>query len=325
MKRSFENSNITLSVFVIILLIYSVQGASYAQEVNPTLTAFVEAPLTEATLSGSVVTLTLSGRNFTSWKSDIRDAITISGIEDVSFTECRVDRVSSSEVTIPLTFSGNIDTDATLTIALSADAVWSYNQDFTVQLPVTAVEESMAVSTEFPLTEATLNNGVVTITLSGRSFTSRERDVESAVILSGIEGVNVRTNSVDRVSDTVVTFELSFSGDFEEDAQLTITLGAKAIVGYSEAMTALIPVTSIKQTNATISLLPNPIESTMQGRKQLTINLNIAGGENVAGYQATVLYDGSTLRYVESVKGDYLADDAFFIIPPCQDTEALAR
>ena len=281
--------------------------------VKETLVASTKAPLTEATLSGSVVTLTLSGRNFTSRESTIRDAITISGIEGASFSKYSVDRVSSKKVTVPLTFSGNIDTDGTLTITLGAEAIVGYNQEFTLQFTVTAVEESVVVSTEFPLTEATLNDSVVKLTLSGRSFASRESDIKAAVTISGIEGVTISTNSVDRVSDTEVTFELSFSGDFDEDGPLTITLGAEAIAGHSEALTTQIPVTAIKQSNATISLSPNPVVSTMLGEKQLTINLNIAGGENVAGYQATVLYDVSALRYVESVKGDYLADDAFFV------------
>ena len=72
---------------------------------------------------------------------------------------------------MPLTFSGNIDADATLTLTVGADAIVGYNQAFTVQVPVTAVEESLVVTTVAPLTEATLSGSVVTLTLSGRSFT----------------------------------------------------------------------------------------------------------------------------------------------------------
>ena len=49
--------------------------------------------------------------------------------------------------------------------------------------------------------------------------------------------------------------------------------------------------------------------------EQLTVSLNIVGGENVAGYQATVVFDPTALIYFSSAKGDYLSDGAFFTAP----------
>jgi hypothetical protein len=46
-----------------------------------------------------------------------------------------------------------------------------------------------------------------------------------------------------------------------------------------------------------------------------TLPLTITAGENVAGYQATVSYDTSALRYVRSASGDYLPAGAFFVPP----------
>ena len=43
--------------------------------------------------------------------------------------------------------------------------------------------------------------------------------------------------------------------------------------------------------------------------------LNITGGESVAGYQATVQFDTTALRYVSSVNGDFLPAGAFFVQP----------
>ena len=65
---------------------------------------------------------------------------------------------------------------------------------------------------------------------------------------------------------------------------------------------------------ATVSLMPQTVASPAIG-EQLTFLLNITGGENVAGYQATVEFDTSALRYVESASGDYLPAGAFFIPP----------
>ena len=67
-------------------------------------------------------------------------------------------------------------------------------------------------------------------------------------------------------------------------------------------------------THAMVSLSPTPIASSSIGQ-QLTLSLKIADGENGAGYQATVSYDTTALRYVESANGDYLPSGAFFIPP----------
>ena len=65
---------------------------------------------------------------------------------------------------------------------------------------------------------------------------------------------------------------------------------------------------------ATVSLTPQIGTSPAIG-DQLTFSFNITDGENVAGYQATVEYDPSELRYVQSANGDYLPAGAFFIPP----------
>ena len=70
-------------------------------------------------------------------------------------------------------------------------------------------------------------------------------------------------------------------------------------------------------TTATVSVSPSPVPSPAIG-EQLTLSLNIADGENVAGYQGTVQFDTAALRYVESANGDFLPAGAFFV-PPVVD------
>ena len=67
-------------------------------------------------------------------------------------------------------------------------------------------------------------------------------------------------------------------------------------------------------TNATVSVSPASVPSPSSGM-QLTLSINIADGENVAGYQATVEFDSTALRYVESTNGDFLPAGAFFVTP----------
>ena len=66
--------------------------------------------------------------------------------------------------------------------------------------------------------------------------------------------------------------------------------------------------------DAVVSISPSPVISPTIG-EQLTLNLNIAAGEAVAGYQITVQFDPTALRYVESSNSDYLPTGAFFIPP----------
>ena len=66
--------------------------------------------------------------------------------------------------------------------------------------------------------------------------------------------------------------------------------------------------------NATVSVSPTTVPSPAIG-EHLTISLKVTEGENVAGYQATVGFDATALRYVESANGDFLPAGAFFIPP----------
>ena len=63
-----------------------------------------------------------------------------------------------------------------------------------------------------------------------------------------------------------------------------------------------------------VRISPASVASPAIGQ-QLEFTLSIAGGEAVAGYQATVQFDTTALRYVSSANGDYLPDGAFFVEP----------
>ena len=313
--------------FILVALLISFTQGSYGQ----TITASTPQPLTEANLHGSVVTLTLTGGTYEQFFFDV---VTVSGIDSVTFESWNIERVSDAEVTLELEFYGNIDADGTLTFTVEADAITDYNGNaLTATLPVTALQESLVASTEFPLTEATLAGSIVTLTLSGRVYEEYAFYIEDALTVSGIDGVTVEEYiSVERVSDTEARVKLTFDGDFDTDATLTFTVGADAIAGYDQGFTAEIPVTAIKKSNATVSISPLLVVSPDVG-EELTFNLNITGGENVTGYQATVSFDSTALQPIVSfdsetrntadsnvfsvsfTNGDYLPAGAFFADP----------
>ena len=63
-------------------------------------------------------------------------------------------------------------------------------------------------------------------------------------------------------------------------------------------------------THTTVYFPSSPVQSPTLG-ELLTFPLNITNGEDVAGYQATVQFDPTTLRYVSSANGDYLRNPFF--------------
>ena len=72
--------------------------------------------------------------------------------------------------------------------------------------------------------------------------------------------------------------------------------------------------TASATTSAILSISPASTEPLSIG-EQLTVSLNIVGGENVTAYQATVVFDPDALIYFSSANGEYLSDGAFFAAP----------
>ena len=72
--------------------------------------------------------------------------------------------------------------------------------------------------------------------------------------------------------------------------------------------------TAANENEVVVRLTPDTLESPSIGT-QLSLNLDIVGAESITGYQATVTFDSTALRYVESENGGYLPSGAFFIPP----------
>ena len=226
--------------------------------IQESLTASTASPLTEATLNGSVVTLTLDGRSYHRYKYDDEGVVSVSGITGVTIPWHDPDRKSDTQITIALEFSGNISTNADLTFTVRADAIADYNgPPLTAKIPVRAIQESLTASTASPLTEATLNGSIVTLTLDGRPYDRYKYDDKGVVSVSGITGVSIASWGVRRVSDTEITVKLEFAGNIDTDSTLTFTVGADAITNYDgSALTAKIPVSASREWVVASSAVP---------------------------------------------------------------------
>ena len=67
-------------------------------------------------------------------------------------------------------------------------------------------------------------------------------------------------------------------------------------------------------TDAVVSISPASVASPAV-EEQVEFTLNITGGEAVAGYQASLQFDTTALRYVSGANGDFLPAGAFFVEP----------
>ena len=69
---------------------------------------------------------------------------------------------------------------------------------------------------------------------------------------------------------------------------------------------------------ALVSVSSTQTESLAVG-EQMHLNIQILGGRSVSGYELTVGFDPTALRYIESANADYLPADAFAVPPVTSD------
>lgn len=72
--------------------------------------------------------------------------------------------------------------------------------------------------------------------------------------------------------------------------------------------------------NTIVSLVPATVNIPAVG-EQLTFNIDIAGGENVAGYQFTLRFDPDALRFVSIRNENYLPGNPFIVPPVVSDSD----
>ena len=248
------------------------------EEGGPTLTATLDQPLTGATLDDARVTLTLSSGAFVDSKSRIEENLTLSGIQDIHFLKGNAigsALYGDTQITIKLYFRDSaITTESVLTVTVGPKAIGYYNgPTLTVQIPVKGVTEAelaelsqaIVASTPYPLTEATLNGSIVTLTLANGTFVEQDWGIgfdwiRRSISVSGIAGVTLK--DVGRVNDTKMTVELRFSGNINTDTTLVVTVGPEMIYHYNgPPRMAEIPVsaTSEEPTGELIASTPFPL------------------------------------------------------------------
>ena len=96
---------------------------------------------------------------------------------------------------------------------------------------------------------------------------------------------------------------------FSPDGSILASSGEGPIILW--ALTETGPITS-----AIVRISPSlDLTQPLTIGEQLTVSLNIVGGENVAGYQTTVVFNPDVFIYFSSANGDYLSDESVFADP----------
>ena len=220
------------------------------------MTVSTPQPLTEATLNGSSVTLTLlpNGAAYDTSIDNIRNALTLTGIDGVTVSD--VIRVSDTELQVTLGYTGSLQKDSRLIFSLGAEAVSGYDGRALTGEFLVYPELGLTATSNYPLSAATLNKNVVTLTLDSGAFESSTYSLSDALTVSGITDIFAYSRDIAYVSDKVITIVLTFKGNIDKDTILTFTLGADAIKDYNgPALTAEIPVSASTEVAVTGELI----------------------------------------------------------------------
>ncbi len=107
----------------------------------------------------------------------------------------------------------------------------------------------------------------------------------------------------------------TFKGHLSSVDRIAFSLDGQTFVSRSSDGTILVwDITPVEPINTVVSLSPASVQSPVIG-KNLVFSLKIAEAENVAAYQATISFDNTALRYIESVNGDFLPSTAYVLEP----------
>ena len=160
------------------------------------------------------------------------------------------------------------------------------------------------VFTEDDSTTRTVEENVAAGVNIGTPITATDADDDT--LTYSLSGTDADTFSID-----TTTGQLRTRGALDYETKFTYTVTVAVSDGsLTDTITVTISITDIDETpvdaqDIIVSLSPSPVQSPAVG-EQLTLNLNIANGKDIVGYQVTVQFDATALRYISSANADYL-------------------
>ncbi|MBN2745731.1 MAG: fibronectin type III domain-containing protein, partial [Bacteroidales bacterium] len=261
---------------------------------NETLTMNDDGTISEGAENGEIISVSLTGGTFANplssanWSfANLPDGVTIGSIIRVNAT------------TVEITLSGNrtVDYDADITSAtltINQAEIDDYSSgDYVINTGITftATDDAESISLSWASipgtngTEASLNNEIITLTLSGGTFVSSQINTTNITAEGTATSVGVSIESVTYISTAVVEVALAWNQtDFDSDKILTLKVAAAAYdLGTSELSDDITITATVEP--ATITLTDNTIneESESSGEIYITLtndNFKISGADD---------------------------------------------
>ena len=187
--------------------------------------------LTDETITDQTLTLAVNSRKTVEFfVTDVDDDDTHTVSASSENTTIATASVADTAVTIKGLAAGS----TTVTITATDDSGQD-NAASSIVYEVNVIEPQVVASTSSPLTELSLDEGVVTLTLVGLTYDQQALFYFSqfdTVTVSGIDDIRIKPTNSARVSDTVAKVSLIFSGNIDTDTTLIFTVEAGAIAEY---------------------------------------------------------------------------------------------
>ena len=184
--------------------------------------------------------------------------------------------------------------------AKAENGTWSSVVSATPMLPSVS-----ASTTPTTLTEETLNNASISLSLSNAEFEAASEITDADFSVAGISGVSVKAGSATRDSATTASLSLAYDGtDFDTPENLSLIVRASALLNDNSSISTTVSVARVLESAALV--LSASTEGALGSTFTLTVTLTneeFESGLSVSDFSASGLPLGAALSSASRTSG----------------------